>query len=528
MSTGHRVYLSSWVQDAPARVGAVLRAELKSVHASTSYNCSRSQTLPSDSKMLDWMMGTKDKHKHKEKEATPDDLARHMAAMTLAAGRPSRRKSANDFVGGFYGEHSPDKRDTKREKPLPATPNNVAFPQPVPHFVATRPGPGPLPVPPRMRMPEPEPNSRPGNSITYQYAQGLWDGNLHGLATLSPPQADMPPRASSDPSVPIVSESISAHIPTTTKRNRIPQQLSVNGQPSDDTRSRPERKRSASTPVIAQTASAVSFRSGSVQCSALTQQGNRCKKAAKVSSVLSSVLGDDEDDGAIEAFCTQHKDKALEKKEFLSPVSGEYIKYEDYIPSYLDRSTQAALRSLMTKMATKADRPGYIYGFEILDTDPAVKDCVFFKVGRTVKLNKRMHEWAKQCGSKSQHLRGRWPEMPGDDTPDLMGRLQEGTKGKFCYRLERLIHVELADLAQNNQYLLSGFPSVSPDFSDNGSPRTKSKEPCGDCGKVHKEIFTFKRAKRGRYNKREWDLIVKPIIHKWGQFVEDHVVQAKD
>ena len=102
----------------------------------------------------------------------------------------------------------------------------------------------------------------------------------------------------------------------------------------------------------------------------------------------------------------------------------------------------------MIKMASKADRDGYIYGFEILGMtplrllsshahmpyiqDPDNDEDVFFKVGRTVKLNKRMDEWANQCGSKSQHLRGRWPEMPGDDAPDLMGRLQQGRKGNFA------------------------------------------------------------------------------------------------
>lgn len=155
-----------------------------------------------------------------------------------------------------------------------------------------------------------------------------------------------------------------------------------------------------------------------------------------------------------------------------------------------------------------------------------------------------MDEWEKQCGSKSQYLRGRWPEVDGDDEPNLMGRLVEGPKGKFCFRLERLIHVELADLAQNGQYLLAGFPSVDPDFSDNSTPsKPTPRKKCVDCmllfiwnascsradllqgGKVHKEIFTFKRPTKGRFKKHEWELIVKQIIHKWGRFVETHVVQ---
>lgn len=125
---------------------------------------------------------------------------------------------------------------------------------------------------------------------------------------------------------------------------------------------------------------------------------------------------------------------------------------------------------------------------------------MYFKVGRTVKLNKRMDEWEKQCGSKSQYLRGRWPEVDGDDEPNLMGRLVEGPKGKFCFRLERLIHVELADLAQNGQYLLAGFPSVEPDFSDNSTPsKPTPRKKCVDCmlpfsGTLHVAMLTFCKA----------------------------------
>ena len=45
---------------------------------------------------------------------------------------------------------------------------------------------------------------------------------------------------------------------------------------------------------------------------------------------------------------------------------------------------------------------------------------------------------------------------------------------------------------------------------------------------MHKEIFTFKRAKKGRFHKHEWDLLVKPIIHRWGRFVEEHVIQETE
>jgi hypothetical protein len=42
-------------------------------------------------------------------------------------------------------------------------------------------------------------------------------------------------------------------------------------------------------------------------------------------------------------------------------------------------------------------------------------------------------------------------------------------------------------------------------------------------GQAHKEIFTFTRIEKGKYKAKEWELIVKPIIEKWGKFVEEHV-----
>lgn len=47
-------------------------------------------------------------------------------------------------------------------------------------------------------------------------------------------------------------------------------------------------------------------------------------------------------------------------------------------------------------------------------------------------------------------------------------------------------------------------------------------------GKRHQEIFEFKRAEKGTaFHKKEWDDLVKPLIYKWGKFVETHLVQAE-
>jgi len=41
-------------------------------------------------------------------------------------------------------------------------------------------------------------------------------------------------------------------------------------------------------------------------------------------------------------------------------------------------------------------------------------------------------------------------------------------------------------------------------------------------GTTHKEIFTFKKAKRGKFKEKEWESIVQPIIQKWGAYVNKY------
>jgi hypothetical protein len=39
----------------------------------------------------------------------------------------------------------------------------------------------------------------------------------------------------------------------------------------------------------------------------------------------------------------------------------------------------------------------------------------------------------------------------------------------------------------------------------------------------HQEIFSFERVAEGRYKGKEWEEIVKPVIEKWGGFVEGYL-----
>jgi len=133
-------------------------------------------------------------------------------------------------------------------------------------------------------------------------------------------------------------------------------------------------------------------------------------------------------------------------------------------------------------------------------TDNSTPKHVHLKVGRTNNLPKRITEWSKQCTTHEHTFRGSWPVLPASQS-FLPGKLQARAKGPYSHRLERLIHLELADLATNTPYLLPGFPkklaasAASGSGSGNGDTQTtptkkpKVKDPdvkmsgktCPDC-----------------------------------------------
>lgn len=158
----------------------------------------------------------------------------------------------------------------------------------------------------------------------------------------------------------------------------------------------------------------------------------------------------------------------------------------------------------MEKSAARGEEDGYIYTFQISGAplpsfpstsspehshaDPQTPDLVHLKVGRTVNLTQRMHQWSRQCMSREQVLRGFWPgtvqpAAPGesDDAATLLrGRVQAGPPGKASHRLERLVHLELADLAANAPYLDAAWPKA-PAAAKNSTPKKAVKARCSDC-----------------------------------------------
>lgn len=118
--------------------------------------------------------------------------------------------------------------------------------------------------------------------------------------------------------------------------------------------------------------------------------------------------------------------------------------------------------------------------------DPEDTSVVHLKVGRSANLVERIDEWAKQCGSKEQVLRGWWPGTIEDDDNEsslLRGCVNPGAKGICSHRLERLIHLELADLTTHTPYLKKGFPNMaSPALEE--SPVKKEEEDENWCSKL--------------------------------------------
>lgn len=122
---------------------------------------------------------------------------------------------------------------------------------------------------------------------------------------------------------------------------------------------------------------------------------------------------------------------------------------------------------------------------------------IHLKVGRAVTLNDRLAQWKKQCGSKEQVTRGWWPgniDDPDTQASLMKGRVQPGRKGAYCHKLERLVHLELADLVVHAPYLDPDFPNMSAaedspsakvPRSNSGTPRKGGKRSGGSSSALY-------------------------------------------
>ncbi|KJA27559.1 hypothetical protein HYPSUDRAFT_35477 [Hypholoma sublateritium FD-334 SS-4] len=313
---------------------------------------------------------------------------------------------------------------------------------------------------------------------------------------------------------------------------------------TSSTLSTPARKKPASTPSTpvrkakltstpttpASPGGSPALKPGYRQCAGRTLADKPCSRMVKTPRALSPFDSDDGDSPAIALYCHQHSKGALIATGFNSRKVGltdRWVSFEDWIPAYLQPETQLSLRDEMDKPPSRSDVDGYIYTFEI--RDPTDRKNIKLKVGRAVNLVKRMDQWSKQCGSKEQVLRGFYPntvepDEDGNEGSLRKGRVKGGEKGPWCHRLERLIHLELADLACNRVYLAPEWPHIdTPPAPADGVNSNAVAAACPDCGSKHKEIFEFKRWQKGKYEGKEWEELVQPVIQRWGKFVELYV-----
>lgn len=403
--------------------------------------------------------------------------------------------------------------------------------------------PGRLPQPPAVQMPVPyAPQTQ--QSLTMHYA-------------LTPPRPDLPGRPISAPDI---------------KHSDIFSSPGPSSSPSPA--KAPKRQRAASTPPSPTTAK---DSKDCLRCSGMTKAGNRCTRLIKGGTALQRMYPPDDKD-EIKVFCHQHKPDILAETGFYAQ-DRHWVNFDDYIPPYLHLDTQAALREQMARRRSPGDEEGYIYCYEIRQPNPTPSSPILLKVGRATNLNRRLNQWGKQCNSKEQVLRGFFPMEEGEDASLLKACVKSDAKGVWCHRLERLIHLELADLAVHKPYLQPGWKnfkkgkgrgdtqhkyfkslpqSLTPStpgkkaaspgkgrarkasdtssissgssslsnaraFVSNGLGNYNVGQPCSDCGSVHKEIFAFGRFPAGPYQSREWDALVKQVIEGWGRFVEEYV-----
>ena len=133
--------------------------------------------------------------------------------------------------------------------------------------------------------------------------------------------------------------------------------------------------------------------------------------------------------------------------------------------------------------------------FSFLLVTPGQPDIVHFKVGRTIAMNRRLAEHNNKCRSSRPALLNFYPtpetneptpgasdESTGElatnanpSQPNLtLSMIQPGEKSLYSHMLERLVHLELSDIAANSHPALG---IISGGRTGVQMPR----RPCADC-----------------------------------------------
>ncbi|KAK7689078.1 hypothetical protein QCA50_007769 [Cerrena zonata] len=214
-------------------------------------------------------------------------------------------------------------------------------------------------------------------------------------------------------------------------------------------------------------------------------------------------------------YCHIHTDQIKKSAGYLS--NNVVAPFETFIPETLDSQTQVQLKTAMVEKLSDADKAGYIYIYEVNDPSKLHPEILEYKVGRSYKPIQRVGQWENSCRSQRHVVRYIFPGPP--DQIMLTGMMRQGKPAKFCHRLERLIHLELADLSLNAPYL-------DPEEKDAvHKMATQPRKQCIDCKKLHQEIFSFRQAKSGPHQGKEYEM-VKEVVDRWGLFVNEFLSRS--
>ncbi|CAL1703486.1 unnamed protein product [Somion occarium] len=232
----------------------------------------------------------------------------------------------------------------------------------------------------------------------------------------------------------------------------------------------------------------------SVQCSSeAPSTKERCKNMVSIRLLDSTQDSDDPNVLAQIIFCHLHNDPAKRIPDYLS--NGKPVPLQ-FITPQLSEPTKTKLQLKMAQQPSISDSAGKIYVFPYY-VKGQHGDILHYKLGKAKDVELRQKQWRNQCGTDAvQPLVYIYP--------------RDDTNIKYYDKLERLIHIELADWCQNGWYL---------EDSDKDSvfeEARKEKEPCKT---VHKEIFSFRRPRSGQYVDMVLALIIE-IVMRWGDFIE--------
>jgi len=179
--------------------------------------------------------------------------------------------------------------------------------------------------------------------------------------------------------------------------------------------------------------------------------------------------------------------------------------------SHLSAEKAGILSAELAKPLSLTNAAGYIYVFRLSPTlEPSrsskPSSSLLLKIGRASNVHRRMNQWSQQCGYSPQLLRW-YPYISSSSSPNMSniiaqpyelspsndGRLLiEGTEVKkvpHVQRVERLVHLELAD--------------------------RRRKQSCLVCGKEHREWFEID-------NTMEGIKAVDEVIKRWVSWAENN------